>query len=244
MQLEGKVVLVTGAARRLGREIAGALAERGARVAVHYGTSRDEAEDAAAALGGAAFGADLADHQAVVALPGRVRAEMGRLDGLVNSAALFLREPFAEARREDFDLQMGVNLAAPFFLSQAFVAQLEPEQEGRILNLSDARGEVMDATYPSYSLSKAGLLAMTRGLAVALAPRVRVFALVLGHMLPVVHAEDPARPPPPDSLLPGFAPEGTTGEAAAYLLGPGDFATGAVLHLDGGRHLKAPWGME
>lgn len=237
MDLDGKVVLVTGAGRRLGREMSQALAARGARVAIHYRHSREQAEELAGALGGAAFQADLADHQQVLALPGQVVAQMGRLDALVNSAAVFAPRAFGEVDLEDWDFHMRVNLQAPFFLSQEFVRLLPPECPGRILFLSDARGEVMDPEFASYSLSKAGLHAMVRGLAVSLAPRVRVMGLVLGQMMPVEGVE---RPPPCDALLPGLAPEGTTGEAAAFLLGAGDFATGSLLYLDGGRHLSGP----
>lgn len=236
MELAGKVVLVTGAGVRLGREIAEALAARGARVAVHFGSSEAAARQLAADLGGEAFGADLAQVDQVVALPGRVRAAMGGLDALVNSAAVFERQPFGEVDAAGFARHMDVDLRAPFFLAQEFVRGLGPADEGRILNLSCARGDVLDPLFPAYSLAKAGLHCMTRGLAVALAPRVRVFALALGYMIETVGGGkgQPSR----QALLPGMAAPGTTGEAAAFLLGPGDFATGSVLYLDGGRHLK------
>jgi len=240
MHLDGKVILVTGAAVRLGAEIARSLASRGARVAVHHRSSEDEARALADELGGETFHADLADPEQAAALPARVAEAMGGLDGLVNSAAVFERAPFGEVTPEDFAFHMDVNLRAPLLLTQAFWKRLGEDGEGRVVNLSDARGEVLDANYPSYSLSKAGLLAMTRGLAVALAPRVRVLGLVLGYMLPPV--DQPEAKVPSDVLVPGYAPAGTTGEAVAYLMGPGDFATGAVLHLDGGRHLHSPGG--
>lgn len=239
MRLAGKVVLVTGAAHRLGREIAETLAGRGARVAVHYRESRRAAEALAKRLGGVALGADLADLEAVRALPGRVVAALGRLDVLVNSASVFGRTPFGSVDGADWSRHLDVNLRAPFFLAQELVRLLPPRREARILTLSDSRGDVMDPVYPAYSLSKAGLHAMTRGLAIGLAPRVKVLALVLGYMLPVA-GKDPTRPPPPDRLVEGYAPKGTVGEAAAYLLGPGDFATGSLFYLDGGRHLVGP----
>ena len=239
MRLKGKVVLVTGAAHRLGREIAETLAARGARVVVHYRDSRKAAEALAKRLGGVALGADLGDLEAVRALPARVVDALGRLDVLVNSASIFGRTPFGAVTGEDWARHLDVNLRAPFFLAQEFVRLLPSDREGRILSLSDSRGDVMDPIYPAYSLSKAGLHAMTRGLAIGLAPRVKVFGLVLGYMLPVA-GKDPAAPPPPDRLVEGYAPKGTVGEAAAYLLGPGDFATGSLLYLDGGRHLVGP----
>lgn len=235
MDLKDKVVLITGAGLRLGREMAQALAGRGARVAIHYRRSRDEAEELAAELGGSCFPADLADPAAVRELPGQVREAMGRLDAVVHSAAVFQRRPFGEVDLEDWAFHMDVNLRAPFFLSQEFVRLLPPGEPGSLLFLSDARGDVMDASFPSYSLSKAGIQSMVRGLAVALAPRIRVMGLALGQMMPVVGG---GPPPPCDALVPGLAPPGTTGEAAAYLLGPGDFATGSIFYLDGGRHLR------
>ncbi len=241
MDLSGKVVLVTGAGRRLGREIAEALAGRGARIAVHYRESRAEAEAVAATLGGRPFPADLARVEEVLELPARVEAEMGRLDAVVNSASVFARRPFGQVDAADLAVHMDVNLRAPLLLTQEFARRLPPDREGRVLNLLDTRAEVADRNYLSYSLSKAGLACLTRGLAVALSPRIRVFGLALGYMLAREH-EPPGTPPPGDALVPGLAPPGTTGEAAAFLLGPGDFATGAILELDGGRHLRAPGG--
>lgn len=240
MDLSGKVVLVTGAAKRLGAEISRALAGAGARVAIHCRESRDEAAALAGEIGGEVFEADLANFDATVALPRAVATRMGGVDALVNSAAIFERAPFGEVEEAGWVRHLDINLRAPFFLAQEFWNLLPEGAEGRILNLTDARGDVMDANYPAYSLAKAGLQAMTRGLAVALAPRVRVFGLVLGHMLPVVGRPD--APIPDDALLPGLAPGGTTGAAAAFLLGPGDFATGSLFHLDGGRHLRSPGG--
>jgi NAD(P)-dependent dehydrogenase (short-subunit alcohol dehydrogenase family) len=234
MDLEGKVVLITGAGVRLGAEMARALSARGARPAIHYRESEAAARALAEELGGACFRADLRDLAEVQELPGRILEEMGRLDALVNSAAVFGYEPFGEVGLAGWDLHMEVNLRAPFFLSQAFVAALGAEGEGRILNLMDCRGDVMDPAYPAYSLSKAGLTSLTKGLARALAPRVRVYGLALGPMMEAV-TDGPA--PPAGALIPGLAPGGTTGEAAAFLLGPGDYATGAILYLDGGQHL-------
>jgi NAD(P)-dependent dehydrogenase (short-subunit alcohol dehydrogenase family) len=239
MRLEDKAVLVTGAAHRLGREIAEHLAGRGARVAIHYKASRRPALALARRLGGVALAADLADLEAVRALPGRAVEALGRLDVLVNSASVFERQPFGEVDAEGWQRHLDVNLRAPLFLAQEFVRLLPAGREGRILNLTDSRGDVMDPAYPAYSLSKAGLHAMTRGLAIGLAPRVKVLGLVLGYMLPVAGA-DPAKAPPPDRLVDGYAPAGTVGEAASYLLGPGDFATGSLFYLDGGRHLVGP----
>lgn len=235
MELDGKVVLITGAGVRLGAEMARALAARGARPAIHYRSSGAEAKALATELGGASFEADLRDLDAVEALPGRVRGELGRLDALVNSAAVFGRRPFGEVDLASWNLHMEVNLRAPFFLSQAFVASLGEAEEGRILNLMDCRGDVMDPQFPAYSLSKAGLGCLTKGLAQALAPRVRVYGLSLG---PMLEANTDGPQPQGGAILPGLAPSGTTGEAAAYLLGPGDYATGAVLYLDGGAHLR------
>lgn len=236
VQLAEKVVLVTGAALRLGEEISRALSAQGARIAVHYRSSRGPAAALAKDLPGSdCFAADFEKVEEVQALVPEVVARMGRLDAVVHSAAIFERQPFAEATPESLDRHFQVNLKAPFLLSQAFVAQLPEDREGRILHLGDARGDVLDPFYPAYSLSKAGLPCMTRGLAVALAPRVRVFGLVLGHMIEAVGGQ---KIPMDDAILEGYAEPGTTGEAAAFLLGPGDFATGSLLYLDGGRHLK------
>jgi NAD(P)-dependent dehydrogenase (short-subunit alcohol dehydrogenase family) len=235
LQLKDKVVLITGAGKRLGAEMARALAERGARVAIHFRYSEEEARSLAEEIGGEVFGADLAEHAQVLELPGRVHRQMGALDVLVHSAAVFQRCPFGEVDLSDWNFHMGVNLRAPFFLTQEFVRLLPEGASGSLLFLSDARGDVLDGDFPSYSLSKAGIQSLVRGLAVSLAPRVRVLGLVLGQMMPVVGG---GPPPPCDALIPGLAPSGTTGEAAVFLLGTGDFATGSLLYLDGGRHLR------
>jgi len=151
MDLEGKVALVTGGAVRLGRTLLLALAEAGADVVLHYGSSRQAAEETAAAVRDLGrkvllLQADLQDVAAVQQLPRRAAEKFGQLDILVNSAALFQPGDILNTTEASWDLQMNVNLKAPFFLSQAFARQLGPGQRGHIVNIADWRATRPAAT--------------------------------------------------------------------------------------------------
>src|SRR5690242_13091058 len=136
LDLKGKVVLVTGAARRVGLAIAEGLAQDGARLAVHYHTAGPDADDAVRASGGEGFPADLRDPRAAGELPRQVLARMGRLDVVVNSAAVMIRQPFGEITAEGWEQVLNLNLRAAFFVSQSAAPALR-KARGRIVNISD-----------------------------------------------------------------------------------------------------------
>ncbi|MCZ6691979.1 MAG: SDR family oxidoreductase [Planctomycetota bacterium] len=243
MNLQGRISLVTGAARRLGREVALGLARRGSRVGVHYHRSEREAIELVGEIrkaGGEAepFGADLRDAEACRRLIEMVATHFGTVDILVNNASTFIRTPLEEASEEDWDNLLSVNLKAPFFCSQAAGALMKKGGAGKIINLADVAALRPWKEYIPYSVAKAGLVALTKGLAKALAPEVQVNAIAPGTILPpegtsVEEQERWARATPLGRL-------GKTSElvdAVLFLLEGGDFITGEVLSLDGGRHL-------
>jgi pteridine reductase len=243
--LAGTVALVTGGAVRIGRALALALAGRGARVALHYGSSAEAAAEAVAAirqLGGdaAAFAADLRDFDQTEELVERVAGRFGQVDILVNSAAAFVPAGLADTTEPLWDEHFAVNLKAPFFLSRAFARHVGEERHGQIVNIADWRAVRPDPHCLAYSLTKAGIVAMTQGLALALAPNIRVNAIAPGAILP---------PPGRDGTyleelgerLP-LRRHGSPDEVAAALLYvvTAEFVTGQVLFVDGGEHLRGP----
>ncbi len=249
MDLEGGVALVTGGGRRVGRAIALALGARGARVAVHFRTSRDEARRTADELtqGGAeawALQADLAEPAEVERLFDDLVARAGRLDVLVNSAASFEGRAFEEIDAAAWDEVLAINLRAPFLCLRRAAPLLAAGERrggkpGLAVNIGDLSALQAWRGYAHHSVSKAGLLHLTRVAAVELAPRVRVNALVPGAILP---------PPGTDPAGADWRKRGErvplarTGEPreighAIVALAENDFITGAILPIDGGEGL-------
>jgi NAD(P)-dependent dehydrogenase (short-subunit alcohol dehydrogenase family) len=242
VDIEGKVALVTGAAKRVGRSIALALAERGAELVVHYRTSDREAQEVLALakkLGGkpAAVRADLSVPAEVGTMVDSALRAFGRVDILVNSAAIFYRTPFPTLTEADWDRFLAVNLKAPFLLCRQAGEIMCKQGYGKIVNVADIAGTKVWADFIPYSVSKAGLLALTTGLAKALAPAVQVNAICPGTvLLPDGSAPDEqARAVERVPLRRLGAPEDIA-RAAVYLV-ESDFVTGEVLTVDGGQRL-------
>lgn len=240
MSLEGKTILITGAALRIGRSLALTVAHAGGNVALHYGKSRKDAESLQTeieATGRNAFilQADLADPTQVSGLIDRA-LKHGPLFALVNNASIFDPHGWADTSLEVWNHTVAVNLTAPFMLSQAFARSLEPEGTGRIVNLLDWRALHPRPDHLAYMISNAGLAALTQSLAAALAPRITVNGLALGAVLP------PADGSPANFNL-GKIPAHRqaaleeVGQALIFLLDGPAYVTGDVLHVDGGRHL-------
>jgi pteridine reductase len=238
--LAGRVALVTGAGRRLGRAIAVALGADGATVAVHYHESAERARATVKAIedaGGSAlaFRADLRDAAAAAELAADVARSCGRLDVLVNSAGSMLRTPIDTVTPAEWDEVFALNLRAPFFLALA-AARAMGERGGVIVNISDHMGFESWPAFVPHGVSKAGVAAMTRALSGAFAPRVRVNAVAPGAVLPpegwpAAERERYARETPlarignPDDVV----------AALRYLIGA-TYVTGETLFVDGGRH--------
>ena len=242
MEIEGKVALVTGGARRLGRCIALALAERGAELVIHYRDSEREAQEVLALLkkaGGkpVAVQGDVSIATDVDRMVETAMRAFGRIEILVNNAAVFYRTPFDQLTEADWDRFLDVNLKGPFLLCRQVGAIMLRQGQGKVINLADIAGLKVWAEFIPYSVSKAGLIALTRGLAKALAPAVQVNAIAPGAVLlppgtSPVEEERAIRRIPLERL--GSAED--VARAAVYLV-ENDFITGEVLKVDGGQHL-------
>ena len=238
--LRDRIVLITGASKRIGRALAIATAEAGADVIVHYRTSKAKAEETRTeieALGRQAWclQADLSKEDEVVRLAEEA-FDVAPVYGLVNNAAIFAGGPLEETNPADWAAHLAVNLTAPFLLTQAFARLLGAAAEGRVVNLLDWRALRPGADHFAYTVSKLALAGMTRSLALSLAPRVSVNGLALGAFLPPAGAER-------DPSIIGHIPAGRWGElheaghALVFLLAGPAYVTGEVISLDGGRHL-------
>jgi len=238
--LLGKTVLITGAARRVGRIFALGCAQAGADVVIHHGHSTEDAAETRneiEALGRRAWAlaSDLSK-------PAEASESISRANGfsplyaLVNSAAIFEPLSLPETTLSDWERHLSINLTAPFLLSQAFAEQLPEGAEGRIVNILDWRALRPGADHFPYTVSKAALAALTQSLAVALAPRISVNGLALGAVLPPAD-----RGASPDVIK--NVPLGRWSEAAevqqalVFLLAGPAYITGEIVHVDGGRHL-------
>lgn len=239
---EPKTVLVTGAAKRLGRAIALDLARVGWNVAIHYNTSDREArmtaEDAKTAHTKVALlKADLSREAEVAMLVDRAVAELGPLTALINSASVFENDDWQNASRASWDKHIETNLRAPFVLSQDFAKQLPDGMRGSIVNIIDQRVLKPTPQFLSYSVSKAGLYWLNTTLAQALAPRIRVNAVAPG---PTIRNErqseaDFSRQRMATILQTG-AEASDVCEAVRYLL-DASAVTGQMIAVDGGQHL-------
>ncbi len=238
-----RTALVTGAARRLGRAIALALADAGFAIAVHAREATVEAEATCAAVrarGVAAIllTADLAREAQTAALLGRAEAALGPIGVLVNNASAFERDEWDTATRESWDRHLESNLRAPFVLTQAFARALPATAEGAVINMIDQRVWNLTPHFVSYTVAKAGLWALTQSLALALAPRIRVNAIGPGPTLPSLRqsAAQFARQAASLPLRHGADPDEITRGVLAILALPS--MTGQMLALDGGQHLN------
>ena len=240
MSLSGKTVLITGAALRIGRSLALAVARAGADVVLHYGKSRKEAESLQAEIqagGRKAFilQADLADPVQAAGLISRAW-EHAPLFALVNNASVFEPLGWEDTSLDQWNLAMNVNLTAPFLLSQAFARSLEPDGQGRIVNLVDWRALRPESDHLPYTISNAALAALTHSLAIALAPRITVNALALGAILAPGNG---AATKINLKQIPAarWANLEEVDQALVFLLDGPAYITGEIMHVDGGRHL-------
>ena len=236
MDINGKVALITGSAKRIGREIALELARRGARIAVHYRSSKAEALEVAG-TNGAVFQADLTNDSAIEKMFGGVEDKFGGLDILVNSASVFSAATADEATPEHWDLQMDTNARAPFFLAQRSARLMRARGAGKIINIADVAGELIWPAYFPYSVSKAALIAVNRGLAKAYAPEIQVNAIAPGPVLfPEYYTEEQKKSAVERTLLKREGSPRDVVNAVVFLI-ENDYITGEIIHVDGGRHI-------
>jgi pteridine reductase len=238
--LQGRVALITGSAKRLGRAVALRLAEEGADVIIHYRSSAADAQSAVAEvekLGrrGYAVAADLTSVTDIKRLFDDTAKQFGRLDILINSAANFLPASIVSTTEGIWDASLDTNLKAPFFCAQA-AAPLLRRTKGTIINFADTGGLLGWPGYIAHSTSKAGVIMLTKVLAKALAPDVRVNAIAPGTITM------PGDPPEWEADFIKLAPLHRTGAPsdiadAVLFLVRSEFVTGQVLVVDGGRVL-------
>jgi len=240
--LAGRVALVTGAGRRVGRSIALALGARGMRVVVHFNGSRDGADETARLIGEAGGEAvveqaDLASVDAAAALVDRAIAWQGALAALVNSAAIMVRTPVGETTQQDWDTMFAINARAPYFLSQRAAPALAVSR-GAIVNIADLAAFESWPAYVPHGITKAAVVQMTRSMARALAPDVRVNAVAPGAvLLPEGWTEAEAARLRGTTPLRRLGSPEDVAQAVIYLL-EAEYVTGEVIRVDGGRHIR------
>lgn len=244
MELRGRTALVTGAARRVGRAIALALAGRGMDIVIHYKGSASEARAAAEAVEGLGrravmVQADLAQPEEVEALADRAIQAFGTIDVLVNSAALFYRTPLEKITCQEWEQFLRVNLTGPFFLARRLGLLMRQRGEGKIVNVTDIAGMRPWADFLPYCVSKGALITLTRGLAKALAPQVQVNAVAPGSvLLPEEYGEKEREAIVRATLLKRIGDPADVAKTVLFLVEGSDFITGQVVVVDGGRSIK------
>jgi pteridine reductase len=243
MDLAGRAALVTGAGRRVGQAIAIGLARSGCDVAVHFHRSQDGADHAAAEIRAAGrraelLAADLRDAHAARELAPRAARMLGRLDVLVNSAAVMTRDPVESVTPERWDETFELNVRAVFFVTQGAIPHLRAAR-GKIVNLADIAAFEPWPAYVPHCTSKAAVIMLTKGLARALAPEIAVNAVAPGPVL-APESWDAAQREHIRSTTP-LGRWGTPGDVVAavrFLIEGTDYMTGSVIVVDGGRLLR------
>lgn len=245
--MQGKVVLVSGGAKRVGAAICRRLHAAGANIALHYHTSTHEAValqtelNALRADSVESFSADLLDLSALPVLIAQTLARFGRLDGLVNNASSFYPTPLHEVSEKDWHDLLGTNLKAPLFLAQAAAAELR-RTRGSIVNIVDIHAERPMQGHLVYSVAKGGLRALTLGLAQELAPRVRVNGVSPGPILWPEHRDwqdaNKRAAIIDQTLLKRVGEPDDIAKTVAFLLQDAPYITGQIIAVDGGKSIN------
>lgn len=245
--MQGKVVLVTGGAKRVGAAICRRLHAAGANIALHYRSSEQEALVLQKELNllrpnsVAVFQADLLDLHALPQLVHKVVKKFGRLDGLVNNASSFYATPLAEVDEQQWHDLLGTNLRAPLFLAQAAADELR-RRHGCIVNIADIHAERPMRGHLVYSVAKAGLTALTRGLAQEMAPQVRVNAVAPGVIVWPENEEwqdeELRRKTVAHTLLKREGEPDDIARTVVFLIKDAPYVTGQVIAVDGGRSIN------
>ena len=234
-------ILITGGSKRLGFAMASAAAHRGLNIAVHYRSGRQQAENAAAELRdlGAevvAVQAELTDAEKVQRMFDATEQAMGSIRYLINSASIFSASALMDTEVYEFEHFVSVNLVAQYQVTRCFVQKFKA-LNGAIVNMLDWRAWRPDPWFTAYNVSKAGLLNLTKNLAVDLAPRIRVNAVAPGAILPADHENIHARPEAKGIPIDRWGTPEEVANVVMYLLLDAPYVTGQIVTVDGGRHL-------
>lgn len=245
--MQGKVVLVTGGAKRVGAAICRRLHVAGAQLAVHYRNSIQEAlalQDELNRLRAdstAIFQADLLDLKALPQLVAEIIGKFGHLDALVNNASSFYATPLANINEQQWHDLLGTNLKAPLFLAQAAADELR-RRHGAIVNIADIHAERPMRDHLLYSVAKAGLAALTRALAQEMAPQVRVNAISPGVIMwpegAAWQEEEQRRKIVAHTLLKREGEPDDIARTVQFLLSDAPYITGQIIAVDGGRSVN------
>ena len=244
MRLKNKIILVTGGAVRIGRTICLELARRGATVFCHYHSSEAQAGSLSEVLTkmGAEhslFKGDLTRLQTIEELCAKALQKYGRIDALINNAAVFYKTPLGQVQEKDWQHFFDLNLKSVFFLSQEVSRQMLQQKAGKIINIGDAGALHPFPGYLPYSISKNAIVILTQGLAKALAPAIQVNCINPGPVLmPQSMPADERAYALEQTLLKKEGAPGDVAGAVRFLLEEGDYITGAVIPVDGGRHIR------
>ena len=242
MELNNAVVLITGAAVRVGRAIALHLAQRQAHIAFSYYLDEEpwqetQAEIEAHGVKSLAVQTEVRSHGQILALVESTIEHFGRIDVLINNASIWLKSPFLEITEQEWDLALDVNLKGPFLVAQAVAPHMLAQERGVILNIADLSAFQVWPGYAHHAASKAGLVSLTKTMAVELAPAVRVNAIAPGTiMLPDNYTPEKKQWAIEKSLLKRVGDPKDVANLVVFLI-ENEFATGSVYFMDGGRSL-------
>lgn len=242
MELRNKTVLVTGAAKRIGREMALAFARKGCRLVIHHNRSHREAraflkELQSLGVEALSYRADLLKIQDIRKLCQTICREVGTVDILINNASVFYPTPFEKISEKDWDVFLGLHVKAPFFLAQGLAPAMK--KGGRVVNIADWSGLRPYKNYLPYCVSKGALITLTQALAKAMAPRVLVTALCPGPVLPPPEMKRSIINETVRKTLVGRWGKPEDVARFAVFLAEQDFVTGSVHMVDGGELLRS-----
>lgn len=243
MNLENRVALITGAAHRVGKSIALGLAKEGMKIGLHFNQTQEQANQTLKeikALGAESFAiqGDFADVAQIKNVVKKCYEHFGQIDALINNAALYFKTPVGKTSEPEWDDLLDINLKAPYFCAQYVSDLMKQQKRGKIINITDVAGISPWPEFIPYSASKAGLIAVTKGLAKALAPNIQVNAIASGTILMSEGATEEYKNEIKDStLLKKLGTPQDIVNAAIFLLKGSDFVTGEVVVVDGGRLL-------
>lgn len=240
MQLINQKIMITGGARRIGRSLALAVAKQGADLIIHHNQSAEEAASLQKEIRSLGRYAEI--EQCDFSVPAEVHEftervfSSGQVDAVINNASIFSDLNWETTTTEQWNRHHHINLLSPFLISQSFAKHFPPGKQGRIINLLDWRALRPGPDHLPYTISKAGLAALTKSLAISLAPAIIVNGLALGAILPPSDGgeiEDLVSTLP----VPRWAELSEVEDALIFLLSCPDYITGEIIHVDGGRHL-------